>query len=75
MNLREAVHFTELRSISQGHPSYREIAQKVATSIIKVHPYFKPLFGFVDYKEYALERLEAFNKIAQKAEKLGIQPF
>jgi len=75
MNLREAVHFTELRSISQGHPSYREIAQKVASSIIKVHPDFKPLFGFVDYKEYALERLEAFNKIAQKAEKLGIQPF
>ncbi len=75
MNLREAVHFTELRSTSQGHPSYRDIAQKIATSIIDVHPYFKPLFGFVDYKQYALERLQAFNRIAQKAEKLGIQPF
>lgn len=75
LNLREAVHFTELRSTSQGHPSYREIAQKIATSIIKAHPYFKPFFGFVDYKHYALERLEAFNKVAQKAEKLGIEAF
>ena len=29
MNLREVYHFTELRSVPQGHPNYRRIAQKI----------------------------------------------
>lgn len=70
LNLREAIHLTELRSQAQGHPSYRKIAQQIAQQIIQVHPYFKPLFTFVDDKKYQLERLEPFKKLEKKAKKL-----
>lgn len=76
LNLREAVHFSELRSISQGHASYRKIAQEIARQIIKAHPLLgKYAFRFVDNKSYKLERLLAFQKIAQKAEKMGVKAF
>lgn len=75
LNLREVVHLTELRSISQGHPSYREIAQEIAKQVTKVHPYFKHLLQFVDYKPYTLERLDAFKRIDQKAQKMGLKTF
>ncbi len=75
VNLREVVHLTELRSISQGHPAYREIAQSIAKAVIENHPYFEPFLGFVDYESYSLERLQAFSKIEEKAKKLGITAF
>jgi thymidylate synthase ThyX len=75
LNLREAIHLTELRATPQGHASYRYIAQEIAKAIGKVHPYFKPLFQFVDYKEYKLERLDAFKKIEEKAQKMGSNHF
>lgn len=76
MNLREAVHLTELRSGAQGHPSYRKLAQEIAKAIIKKHPLVgKFAFKFVDYKDYKLERLAAFQKIAEKAGKMGIKAF
>lgn len=37
-NAREAYHLCELRSVIQGHPSYRLIAQEMARAIQKVHP-------------------------------------
>lgn len=76
MNLREAVHLCELRSSSQGHPSYRKIAQKIAQLIIKKYPRLGRLaLAFVDYQDYGLERLEAFRKIARQAEKKGVKVF
>src|SRR5215467_3919831 len=38
MNLREAVHMCELRSMPQGHPDYRFIAQEIWRKIQAVHP-------------------------------------
>lgn len=72
LNLREAVHLCELRSSPQGHPSYREIAQKIAQEIIKKYPIFNHVLKFVDYKKYHLERLSSFQKILKKAQKLKI---
>lgn len=76
MSLREAVHLSELRSIPQGHFSYRKIAQEIAKQTIKKYPLLgKYLFKFVDYKEYRLERLEAFERVAKKAQSLGMKVF
>jgi len=75
MNLREIVHLCELRSSSQGHPSYRKIAQEIAKAVIKKYPIFKETLPFVDYNDYQLERLSAFKKLAQKAQKLKVNPF
>ncbi|MEK9179428.1 MAG: FAD-dependent thymidylate synthase, partial [Patescibacteria group bacterium] len=76
MSLREAVHLSELRSIPQGHFSYRKIAQEIAKQTIKKYPLLgKYLFKFVDYKEYRLERLEAFERVAKKAQSLGMKAF
>lgn len=75
LNLREAVHLCELRSSPQGHPNYRQISQKIAQEIIKKYPVFKDVLKFVDYKQYHLERLAAFQKILKKAEKLNIEVF
>ncbi len=74
MNIREAVHMAELRSIPQGHPTYRKIAQDIAIAIGKKLPTIqKYLFPFVDYKDYELERLSAFKKIVAKADKIGVK--
>ncbi|MFN4212502.1 MAG: FAD-dependent thymidylate synthase [Microgenomates group bacterium] len=75
LNLREAVHLCELRSSPQGHPSYREIAQKIAQEIIKKYPLFASVLKFVDYQKYHLERLSSFQKILKKAEKLKVEVF
>ncbi|MFA6005938.1 MAG: FAD-dependent thymidylate synthase [Patescibacteria group bacterium] len=76
MNLREAIHLTELRSGPQGHSSYRYLAQEIAKAIVKKHPLVgKYAFKFVDYNSYKLERLAAFQKIAEKAGKMGIKAF
>ncbi|MDO8628122.1 MAG: FAD-dependent thymidylate synthase, partial [Candidatus Diapherotrites archaeon] len=70
MNLREVYHFTELRSVPQGHPNYRRIAQKVFLETQKVHPALAEYMKFVDLKEYALERLEAEKKQDKKLQEL-----
>lgn len=76
MNLREAVHLTELRSSRQGHPSYRKVAQEIAKEIIKVYPTLGKLaLKFVDDKDYHLERLSAFKKLEEKAKRLGVKGF
>ena len=75
LNLREAAHLCELRSSPQGHPSYREIAQKIAQEITKKYPVMKKILKFVDYQKYHLERLTAFQKILKKAKELNIEVF
>jgi len=76
MNIREAAHFAELRSIPQGHPTYRKVAQDIAIRIGEKLPHVqKYLLPFVDYKDYGLERLSAFKKIAAKAEKASVRGF
>jgi len=75
LKLREINHLTELRSSQQGHSSYRKIAQQIAQLIINKYPILKPVFKFVDFNDYDLERLKAFQKIEEKAKKLNVSPF
>jgi len=59
MNLREACHLIELRSVPQGHPDYRKVAQQMYRLIEQVHPNLAKGLKFVDLKDYALERFDA----------------
>ena len=70
MNLREAYHFCELRSMRQGHADYRKVAQDMQKLISKVHPLLASGMSFVDFGTYDLERLEAEKKIDRKLERL-----
>jgi thymidylate synthase ThyX len=59
LNLREAVHIGELRSMPQGHPDYRLIVQQMWRRISEVHPALARCAGFLDWKTYRLGRLQA----------------
>lgn len=64
LNLREAFHLCELRTMQQGHPDYRRICQIMYQKIQSVHPWVE--MKFVDMKEYALERIEAEKNLDRK---------
>ena len=57
MNLREAVHVGELRTMPQGHPDYRLITQEMWRQIGAVHPRLAGYARFIDWKTYRLGRL------------------
>jgi thymidylate synthase ThyX len=59
MNLREAVHMCELRTMPQGHPDYRFICQEMWHKIQEVHPALAECGKFVDWKQYRLGRLQS----------------
>ena len=59
MNLREAVHLCELRTMPQGHPDYRFIAQEIWRRIQEVHPTLAEVGKFIDWKAYRLGRLQS----------------
>jgi hypothetical protein len=59
MNLREAVHLCELRSMPQGHPDYRFIAQEIWRKIQEVHPALAESGKFMDWGKYRLGRLQS----------------
>lgn len=58
-NLREWIWITELRTVPQGHPNYRKIAQQIYCEIVRVHPAFEPFFKFVNMVGYDLGRSQA----------------
>jgi thymidylate synthase ThyX len=66
MNLREAVHLIELRTIPQGHIDYRQVAQKMFLEIQKKHPALSKIIKFADLKSYELERFESEKRIEEK---------
>lgn len=72
MNLREGFWVTELRTIPQGHFSYRTIAQEMARLAQKRYPFLKDLENgkeeYVNNSDYSdnLERLEAMQHIQKK---------
>ncbi|MEM4554499.1 MAG: FAD-dependent thymidylate synthase [Candidatus Anstonellaceae archaeon] len=70
MNLREAYHLCELRSMRQGHKDYRKVAQEIHRLISSVHPELAEGMKFVDYQDYELERLEAEKKLDKKLQQL-----
>jgi len=59
MNLREAVHICELRSMPQGHPDYRFIVQEMWRRIAEVHPTLAHCAQFIDWHTYRLGRLQS----------------
>ena len=59
MNLREAVHMCELRTMPQGHPDYRFICQEMWRKIQSVHPTLAESGKFIDWQNIALA---AFNR-------------
>lgn len=66
MNLREAVHLIELRTIPQGHIDYRQVAQKMFLEVKRVHPNLSKIIKFADLKSYELERFESEKRIEEK---------
>ena len=59
LNLREAVHFCELRSMPQGHPDYRLLVQEMWRKIEAAHPTLAPWGKFVNRDTYRLGRLQS----------------
>ena len=66
MNLREAVHMIELRTVPQGHQDYRIVAQKMYQAINKKHPILSNIMKFVDMNKYELERFESEKRTEEK---------
>jgi thymidylate synthase ThyX len=59
LNLREAVHIGELRTMPQGHPDYRLIVQEMWRQIEHVHPSLARCAQFIDWHTYRLGRLQS----------------
>ena len=59
MNLREALHMIELRTMPQGHPDYRFICQEMWRRIQEVHPALGEAGRFIDWRNYRLGRLQS----------------
>jgi thymidylate synthase ThyX len=57
VNLRALQWMCELRSAAAGHPTYRYIAQEMASQIAVQCPQFDRFFKFVDYDGYEMGRL------------------
>jgi thymidylate synthase ThyX len=70
MNLREVAHLVELRSVQQGHPAYRKIAQSIFLKVKEVHPALAEYLKFVDMNDYSLTRIEAEKGIDQRMEEI-----
>ena len=66
LNLREAVHMIELRTVPQGHQDYRIVAQKMYKAINKRHPILSKIMKFVDMNKYELERFESEKRTEAK---------
>ncbi|CAE6501142.1 Thymidylate synthase complementing protein ThyX [Candidatus Nitrosotenuis uzonensis] len=66
LNLREACHLIELRTIPQGHADYRQVAQKMFLAIKKRHPTLSRIIRFADMNTYELERFESEKRIEEK---------
>ncbi len=59
LNLREAIHLGELRTMPQGHPDYRMIVQEMWRLISDVHPNLARSARFLDWNTYRLGRLQS----------------
>ena len=59
LNLREALHMCELRTMPQGHPDYRFICQEMWRKIQEVHPTLAEAGKFIDWRKYRLGRLHS----------------
>jgi thymidylate synthase ThyX len=70
MNLREALHVCELRTMPQGHPDYRLICQEMWRKIQSVHPSLAESGKFIDWQKYRLGRLQSEMRTELKKSRL-----
>ncbi len=70
LNLREAIHIGELRTLPQGHPDYRLIVQEMWRLIGKVHPTLARSATFLDWQTYRLGRLQSEMRAEYKKSRL-----
>jgi hypothetical protein len=68
-NLREATHLIELRTVPQGHPDYRKVAQQMYVAINKRHQTLSKIMKYVDLNQYELERFESEKRTEEKRRK------
>jgi thymidylate synthase ThyX len=73
MNLREAVHIGELRTMPQGHPDYRLMVQEMWKQIAAVHPTLARAAAFIDWRTYRLGRLQSELRSEYKREAVSSQ--
>ncbi len=66
MNLREACHVIELRTVPQGHPDYRQTCQEMYRQVQKAYPILAEGIKFADMNPYRLERFDAEKRTEQK---------
>lgn len=66
MNLREACHLIELRTVPQGHPDYRQACQEMFAQLKKAHPVLAEGIKFADMNAYQLERFDAEKRTEKK---------
>lgn len=76
MNLREAEHLLELRTVPQGHPSYRKMCQEMACQILEHYPWVKEVLKFVDYGDYRWARAdsEAKQRVMERELETKLKP-
>ena len=74
MNLREAQHLLELRTVMQGHPNYRRVCQKIHTQLREKAPWLDKtdMLKFVDHNQYHWARSDAEVRQSQKAMERGL---
>ncbi len=70
LNLREAIHMGELRTLPQGHPDYRLIVQEMWRLIGEVHPALARSATFLDWQTYRLGRLQSEMRTEYKKSRL-----
>jgi thymidylate synthase ThyX len=56
INLREATHMIELRTVPQGHSDYRSVCQKIYRQIRNIHPILAKGMHFVNLNTNELTR-------------------
>ena len=66
VNLRELCHVVELRTLPQGHPDYREVAQQMYDCVRKAHPDLAVIMKFVNLDRYDLGRLGSEKRSERK---------
>jgi thymidylate synthase ThyX len=70
MNLREACHMIELRTVPQGHPDYRQVCQEMYRQVQKAYPVLTEGIKFADMNSYQLERFDAEKRTEQKRQEI-----
>ena len=71
MNLREATHLIELRTVPQGHTDYRSLLQSMYRQMSEKHPDLVAVMKYVDMKQYDLARLESEKRVVRRMRESG----